>query len=82
MTDDKHAIYQKVYKPDGLMVSLNAGLVGGTNFFTKCKVYSLSGTTISTATYGSQNIIMARMWGHIIPLPLKEVIDLLVFIKL
>lgn len=63
MTDDKHVIYQKVYKPDGLMVSLNAGLVGGTNFFTKCKVYRLSGTTISTATYGSQNIIMAGMWG-------------------
>lgn len=63
MTDDKHVIYQKVYHPDGLMVSFNAGLVGGTNFFTKCKVYSLSGTTIQTATYGSQNIIMAGMWG-------------------
>ena len=63
MTDDKHVIYQKVYKPDGLKVSFNAGLVGGTNFFTKCKVYQLSGTTISTATYGSQNIIMAGMWG-------------------
>ena len=63
MTDDKHVIYQKVYHPDGLKVSFNAGLVGGTNFFTKCKVYSLSGTTIQTATYGSQNIIMAGMWG-------------------
>lgn len=63
MTDDKHVVYQKVYQPNGLMVSFNAGLVGGTNYFNKCKVYQLSGTTISTATYGSQNVIMAGMWG-------------------
>lgn len=61
MTDDKHVIYQKVYNPDGLMVSFNAGLVGHANFFTKCKVYSLSGTTIQTAKYGENN--MAGMWG-------------------
>ena len=62
MTDDKHAIYQKVYHPDGLMVSFNAGLVGGANFFIKCKVYSLSGTTIQTAiSYAGNN--MAGMWG-------------------
>lgn len=61
MTDDKHVIYQKVYNPDGLKVSFNAGLVGHTNFFTKCKVYSLSGTTIETAKYGENN--MAGMWG-------------------
>jgi hypothetical protein len=61
MTDDKHVLYQKVYNPDGLKVSFNAGLVGHTNFFTKCKVYSLSGTTIQTAKYGENN--MAGMWG-------------------
>ena len=62
MTDDNHAIYQKVYHPDGLMVSFNAGLVGGANFFIKCKVYSLSGTTIQTAiSYAGNN--MAGMWG-------------------
>lgn len=35
MTDDKHVIYQKVYHPDGLKVSFNAGLVGHANFFYK-----------------------------------------------
>lgn len=36
---------------------------GGANFFIKCKVYSLSGTTIQTAiSYAGNN--MAGMWGN------------------
>lgn len=69
VTDDYHALYQRVPNPDGMDVSFNAALVGQSNYFTKCKVYRCSGTTISTATIagtgtdsGTQ-VKMAGLWG-------------------
>lgn len=61
MTDDKHQLYQKVLNPEGAMVSFSAALVGSANFFTKCKVYLISGTSMTTATYASNE--MAGLWG-------------------
>lgn len=60
-TDDKHVVYQKVASPNGKYVSFSAALVGQANFFTKCKVYYMSGNTIKTGTYAGNN--MAGMWG-------------------
>lgn len=60
-TDDKHVLFQRVYEPQGKMVSFSASLVGGSNYFTKCKVYLLSGTSMTTATYTGNK--MAGLWG-------------------
>lgn len=60
-TDDKHCIWERVYQPDGKMVSFSASLVGHTNYFTKCKVYAISGNIMTTGTYGESK--MAGLWG-------------------
>lgn len=64
VTDDKHSLFQRVFEPNGKLVSFSASLVGDTNYFTKCKVYSISGNTISTALYaGYEEKFMAGFWG-------------------
>ena len=60
-TDDKHCLFQRVYEPNGKYVSFSASLVGGSNYFTKCKVYNISNNTLSTGTYAGSN--MAGLWG-------------------
>ena len=61
VTDDAHSLFQRVYMPEGKMVSFSASLVGWSNYFTKCKVYKISGTSITTAEYGGNK--MAGQWG-------------------
>lgn len=61
VTDDLHSLFQRVYMPEGKMVSFSASLVGGSNYFTKCKVYKISGTSITTGEYASNK--MAGLWG-------------------
>lgn len=61
VTDDLHSLFQRVYMPEGKMVSFSASLVGGSNYFTKCKVYKISGTSITTGEYAGSK--MAGLWG-------------------
>lgn len=61
VTDDLHSLFQRVYMPEGKMVSFSASLVGGSNYFTKCKVYKISGTSITTGEYAGNK--MAGLWG-------------------
>ena len=61
VTDDAHSLFQRVYMPEGKMVSFSASIVGWSNYFTKCKVYKISGTSITTAEYGGNK--MAGQWG-------------------
>lgn len=68
VSDDYHLLYQKVYQPNNKNVSFSTALVGQSNYFTKCKVYWMSGNTISTGEIADAvniggTVQMAGLWG-------------------